>query len=138
MTKNKNSMPRLSLILIIFILPSCGDQQKQLSDKSETIEVTYVNWACDCADFIETKFYKENLNYEAKEEDCIFIEPAQLNNKVPDSFFSNNHFEKMLRLTGHFYTDKGVPENYDLKTPEKPREAKIFRYDRLEIVNKEK
>lgn len=111
----------------------CSDRPVKLSDKAETIEVAYINWACDCADFIETKDWKGN---EAREEDCIFIEPANPENKVPESFYSKNHFGKYLRLTGHFYTDKGIPAGYEQKTPEKPVRAKVFRYDKLEIIDK--
>ena len=106
---------------------------RKLTGKTETIEVSYVNWACDCADFIETKYYS-NPNYETREEDCIFIEPSKPELQVPDSFY-NNYFGKIVRLKGQFYTELGIPTNYEKKTDgEKPVKAKVFRYEEIEII----
>lgn len=114
------------VLIIIFglLLISCHQHPRHLSGKIEIIEVFYVNWACDCADFIETKFSKDNPDYETKEEDCIFIEPSNLKMKIPNDFFRENHFNYGLRLTGQFYLDQGVPKHYDRKTPEKLDKAK--------------
>jgi hypothetical protein len=43
----------------MFIL-SPFDRPWILSSERQTIEVTYINWACDCADFVETNKFKEN------------------------------------------------------------------------------
>lgn len=116
--------------------PTFFDRPSNLTAKTETIDVWYVNWACNCADFIETKYSKNNPDYETKEEDCIFIEPSDPSLTVPDSFYSKAHFEKKLRLTGQFYQNKGIPKSYEMKTPgEKPDKAKVFRYDKIEIID---
>jgi hypothetical protein len=128
---------QLSWLCSFLLIVSCSSQQPQkLSDKIETIEVGYVNWACDCANFIETRYYKASNNYEVKEEDCIYIEPSDTSIKIPDSYFDKGHFEKHLILTGRFYIDKGVPSTYDNKTPETPETAKVFRYTKFEFVKK--
>ena len=124
----------LTFVLGLLSLAGCNDQPTKLSGKTETIEVSYVNWACDCADFIETKFYRQNPNYEAREEDCVFIEPSMERNKIPDDYFDKGHFKYYLKLSGQFYVDKGFPNSYDRKTPEKPEKAKVFRYDSFELV----
>lgn len=130
------TLKRLTFTFGLIGLIACNDQPAKLSGKTETIEVAYINWACDCADFIETRFYKDNTNYEPKKEDCIFIEPANPGIKIPDNYFEKGHFENHLSLTGQFYIDKGVPNNYDSKTPEKPERAKVFRYDKFEYKRK--
>jgi hypothetical protein len=113
------------------------DKPGKLNTNIETIEVSYVNWACNCPDFIETKYYKQNLDYDTKEEDCIFIEPAYDSLKVPESFYIEDHFNHVLKLTGNFYAGKGIPESYEKKTDgEKPDRARIFRYYKIEIVEK--
>jgi hypothetical protein len=113
------------------------DRPTKLETKKETIEVTYVNWACDCADFLETKFYKNNPDYEAKEDDCIFIEPSEPSLTIPESYYSDDHFNKILRLTGHYYKNKGIPTSYEMKTVgEKPEKAKVFRYDKIEMIER--
>ena len=112
-----------------------------LSGKIETIEVTEVMWACDCADFIETKYYKNNPEYEVKEEDCIFIEAARPEVDIPESFFEKSYNEKgrinyALRLTGQFYKDKGISRTYRSKAAGGPDRARVFRYDSFKIIEK--
>ena len=104
------------------------DRPYFLSDKRETIEVSYIMWSCDCADFIETKYYHGDIR-EAREGDYIFIEAADSSLIVPGDFYVNG-----LRLTGEFYRKKGISRTYELKTEEKPEWARVFRYDKMEIV----
>ena len=127
---------KLTIIFGLFWLTSCNDQPAKLSGVTETIEVSYVNWACDCADFIETKFYNDDPQYEAKEEDCIFIEPSDINNKIPPVYYEKEHFDNYLKLSGQFYIDDGIPNSYDRKTPKKPQKARVFRYNSFELVRK--
>ena len=103
----------------------------------ETIEVSYINWACDCADFIDRRYYHDNPEYQAKEEDCIFIEASDIALEIPVDYYDNGHFESYLRLSGQFYEDKGIPDAYVQKTPDEPRKAKVFRYDSFELVPKD-
>jgi hypothetical protein len=114
---------------------SCSNQPTKISGVKETIEVSYVHLACDCANFIETKFYKHNTDYETREEDCIFIEPSNIKNKIPDLFFEKKHFGNYLKLTGQFYLDKGVPDSYERQMGS-PDKAKVFRYDSFKLVKK--
>jgi len=127
---------KLTSIFGLIWWTSCNNQPTKLSGKTETIEVSYINWACDCADFIETKFYSYNSEYEAKVEDCIFIEPSNKANKIPDDYYDKGNFDYYLKLNGQFYNDQGVPKSYDRKTPEKPKKAKVFRYDSFELIKK--
>ena len=71
----------LTYIFGFIWLTSCNDHATKLQGKSETIEIFYINWACDCAEFIKTIFYADNSEYEVKEEDCIYIEPRKSNHK---------------------------------------------------------
>jgi len=114
--------------------PTFLDRPFKLSATTETIELNYVNWACDCANFIETKHAQNDPNYETREEDCIFIEPANAKLKLPERYFEKGHFERKLRLTGQFYLKKGIPRFYEQKTPEKPVPARVFRYTEFEMV----
>ncbi len=127
---------KLTYIFGLIWLTSCSDQPTQLSGKTETLEVSYINWACDCPDFIDRKYYKDNPDYEAKEEDCIFIEPLDNDKKIPQEYYEKGHFKYYLKLRGQFYEDKGVPNSYDLKTPEKTKKGKVFRYDSFELAKK--
>lgn len=124
------------VLALCFGFTCCSVRPTKLSDKSEVIEVSYINWACNCADFIETKFYILNPKYEAKSEDCIFIEPADSGLRVSESFYIKDHFDKNLKLTGSFYLEKGVPDSYEQAVPGRPEKAKVFRYTKIEIIEK--
>ena len=76
-----------------------------------------------------------NPDYEINEEDCIFIEPANLNNLIPEEYYEN-HFNFYLQLTGQFYRNKGIPNSYERKTPLNPQKAKVFRYDNFDLIEK--
>ena len=116
--------------------PTFIDQPTELNAQMDTIHVGYVNWACDCANFYETNLYEKDNNYELKAEDCIFIEAADGINKIPKTFFDTIYRTRDLKLIGQFYLDKGIPTSYEMKTPEKPDYAKVFRYKSFEIINK--
>ena len=127
-------MMRSILFFAVLFQCSCSSNQpKQLSGKIETLDVMYINWACDCADFIEQGRYIDN---EPNDEDLFFIEPAHDSLKIPDEYFSTGHFDYYLRLSGQFYVDKGIPDSYEQKTPEKPEKARVFRYDSYELIKK--
>ena len=127
----------IAFIIYYFVTtPTIFDRPSGLTEEIKTIEVSYINWACDCPDFIETKYYKNNFSYKSKEEDCIFIESANPSINVPDNFYSKGHFEKHLRLTGQFYKKIGIPKAYKQKTSEKPDKANVFRYYKIEIIEK--
>jgi hypothetical protein len=117
-------------------VPTFLDEPKNLSGQIQTIEVYYVAWACDCPDWVETKYEKANRNYEIDEKDCIYITPTSEKVKIPDSFYFD-HFGKRVQLVGQFYTDKGIPTSYEMKTDEKPDKAKVFRYDKFKIIKSE-
>ena len=135
------------IILSLFILVIIGiglviynkfsitpvDRPWNLSGKEETIEVSYIRWACDCPNWIETKYYKKNPEYEAKAEDCIFIEAANPDSAIPEDFDEHKY---RLKLKGQFYIDQGISKDYSLKTPEKPQRAKVFRYESYELLKR--
>jgi hypothetical protein len=112
------------------------DRPWLISKDEETITLTYVNWACDCADFVETRHFQNSAVSEPQSEDYIFIEPSRPVLQLDSDFYSNKHFYSYIKLTGRFYVDKGIPESYELKTPEKPDHAKVFRYDKIEFIDK--
>lgn len=112
------------------------DFPRKLSGKTENIEVYNVMWACDCADFIETKHFTENPNYKGKDGDYFFIEAARPELVIPESFYRVGRFEYKLRLTGQFYVDIGISRTYERKISEhdKPEKARVFRYEKFEFV----
>ncbi len=113
-----------------FITPL--DYSYFLSEKQDTIEVTYVRWACDCANWLELKYFKNNPEYQTDDKDCIFIEPAYDSLQISDGF---SEYEYYLRLVGKFYNNKGIARGYQPEF-EKPDKAKVFRYTKVEMVKR--
>lgn len=105
-----------------------------LSKKTETIEVSYIMWACACANWLPIP--RENPEAEIKDTDCIFIEAAIPDLIVQDSFFDENQYKKKLRLTGSYYNDEGISRTYEMPTSQKPDKAKVFRYTKMEVIKR--
>jgi hypothetical protein len=125
-----------AVLFMSFALASCTSAPANLSDKTEVIEVFYVNWACDCPDFAEANSNTQNPDYEIREEDCFYIEAAHPDSAVPQAFYDSLHFDYRLKLRGSFYKDVGVPADYEAKTPERPEKGRVFRYTEYELVKK--
>lgn len=136
-TATKNSFSIFVLFLnISVILASCTSTPSNLSDKTEVIEVFYVNWACDCPDFAEANSNTQDPDYEISEEDCFYIEAAHPDSAVPQAFYDSLHFYYYLVLHGRFYKDMGVPDSYVPETSERPEPGRVFRYDAYKLVKK--
>jgi hypothetical protein len=110
------------------------DYPKNLSSEKETIEVTYVRWACACANWLPTEFADADI--ETQETECIFIEAANKDLIVSDSIIDKYSRTIKLRLTGSFYNDKGISRTYESPTSQIPDNARVFRYTTMEILNK--
>lgn len=124
------------LFLLLTVLPvACldGGRPGRLSQTEETIEVSYVNWACDCPDWIETRYVKESG--EVPETRCIYLEPATPEVSIPAEFYHERHLSQTLRLTGRFYRDKGIPAGYDPKTTGDIQSGKVFRYHAIAFID---
>ncbi len=107
------------------------DRPSTLSRKQETIEVIYIAWACDCANWFPLS---AQSNYPIRAQDCVFIDPASPALTVPDTFWQGEYGPKKLRLTGEFYLEEGIPGNYQMQF-QKPDRAKVFRYREMEIIH---
>lgn len=102
-----------------------------ISDKYETIEVTPQRWACDCADWLETRYLSQNVDEQLNEQRSIFIEAAPGRKKIPDGISL-----RRVQLYGRYYIDKGISRDYALKGDMRPTHAKVFRYDRYVVLEK--
>lgn len=112
------------------------DYPRNLSSKIDTIEVIYVAWACDCANWLPVP--RENQNEDVQSEDCIFITPSPDSLDIPQSFWGDefDYSNRKLRLIGSYYNTKGIPKDYDMNTEVKPDKAKVFRYTKVEVVKR--
>ena len=102
-----------------------------LSSTKMTIIATRVDWMCNCANFVDTSKYKTNSVTEPKDNDYFFIEPSHTDQLDRDYFIKN----KYVKLTGQFYIDKGIPEEFKLgHIEDKPDHARIFKVDKIEYL----
>jgi hypothetical protein len=119
--------PYLCLIPFIFLyfIPD------QLEEKEETLELTYLAWACECANWATpddiARYHDEG---DSLADLSIFIEPANESLQLPDTI---GYSGDIIKLTGHFYTKKGFPKGY--KSFEQPDRARVFQYTNYEIIH---
>jgi len=108
------------------------DRPLFLSGNKQTIIATRVDWMCNCAGFVDTTKYQTDPVTEPNDNDYFFIEAAQ-----PDEQWDRDHFIKnrYVRLTGQFYIDKGIPEEFNLgQMEDKPDHARVFKFDKIEYL----
>ncbi len=137
LSKNKCKRDSLRFALVV-ILPvffaallkfSVDFRNNELVGLEQSIELNYISWGCDCANWAEIKTMDKNLNdYHRLASTCYFIEPATDDLVLPDSFHvSDNH----IVFTGQFYRYPKFPKGY--YSQEHPDPALVFRYTAYEI-----
>jgi hypothetical protein len=123
-------MSRLLSLVTLFLLFSCDTNR--LEDKVQTIELEYIPWACDCANWSSA----EDIDtYHDNKDDSlailsIFVEPADPSLVLPDTI---GYINDRIRFTGQFYKAKGFPEGFT--SSEKGIKSRVFRYTKFEVLN---
>jgi len=103
---------------------------KNLEDSIQTLELEYISWACQCANWaIPSDIDKYNDTGNLSEH-SIFIESADNAIDLPDTLGYNGD---LIKFTGQFYKEKGYPKNYE-KTEESVDKARVFRYNKYQVV----
>lgn len=89
------------------------DYPYTLEDQEDTLDLTYIQWACACANWIPTSNFEvpsyANTDYS---KDCIFIESGHadlLVNEEPVKGYSS----KRIRVVGSFYKNEGISRDYE-------------------------
>jgi len=120
-------MKVLVLITLVSVF-SCKHSKGELEKQVQTLELSYVSWACDCANWATAsdlhKYEGDNLA-----DHCIYVEPALPSLTLPDSI---GYDGDRVRFIGQFYTDKGFPEGYS--SQENPDPARVFRYTNYQVL----
>lgn len=110
------------------------DYPKILNSGEDTLEVTYIAWACACPNWLPTQ-YLAIPNYSTTENtgDCIFIEAANKKIRIPEAYHVGGNGNR-IRLIGQYYEDEGISRDYIQQTSELPQKARVFRYRQVELV----
>lgn len=113
-----------------FLIPTLFSCANHLEEKEQTIELEYIAWGCDCANWAQPAdivTYQEAADTLAKR--SVFIEPAVASLELPDTLgFSGD----IIAFTGSFYQRKGFPKGYS--SGEHPDRARVFRYTSFKIL----
>jgi hypothetical protein len=119
-------------MLISITLYACESNDKgQLKSEIETLELTYIAWACDCANWASAESMAKHP-HNADDSLAImslFIEPADSSLVLPDTL---GYSGDKIRFTGSFYEYRGFPENY--RSIENPDKARVFRYTHYQVL----
>ena len=124
-------MKIIALIFTVFLVMGCSNfQTKGLESNTQTIELEYIAWACDCANWATPKDIEK---FSGKEDSLaqrsVFIEPTDKVLQLPDTLGYNGD---RIQFTGQFYVNKGYPEDYE--SEQKPEKAKVFRYTGYTVI----
>lgn len=136
----------IGIIVLAIATSNCGtigvegevtssDFPKELGLQADTIEITYIAWACTCPNWLPDEYFDlDNDKLSEKPEDyCIFIEAEQAEMKIPDEYQLGG-YRNRIRLIGRYYKDKGISRDYEQQTPQKPEKARVFRYSHVEVI----
>jgi hypothetical protein len=118
---------------LLFLSPLAYKQYhiNDLEAKKETITLSYISWACDCANWVTPEqMNKYSDNIESLSKLCVNIEAADKKHAIPYNLYSNN---TVIKLTGKFYKYRKLPntgtdEFYVAK-------ARTFRYDSYKVIS---
>jgi len=107
------------------------DYSYQLEEEKDSLDLSYIHWACACANWLEVSKFPKTENEEIQAEDCLFIEAASAQNILPDSL---QYSQQVIRLYGSFYQQPGISRDYEKPTSQKPEAARVFRYDSFKML----
>ena len=105
-----------------------------MDGKTQTLDLQYIVWGCACANWITTKDYIKYQNTGKLSEHCIFIEPADSTQYLPER---DSTLISRVRVTGQFYIRKDYPKGY-FKTEEEVEKAPVFRYTKHKVITRKK
>ncbi len=115
-------------VYLILVLTAFQCSKKYETEK-QTLELEYIAWACDCANWAKSEDIQKYSDYDQLADSCIYVEPATDAIKLPDSLGFNGD---IVQFVGQFYTYRGYPKFY--KSIEWTKKAKVFRYTEYKVI----
>ena len=100
----------------------------KLKSELDTIEVTYMSFACDCPNWHDLSQKPENAEPSMSPTYGYYIEPASKELELTDRIR-----QCTVRLIGRHYTTQGWPKDFDHTDPDPPT-GNVFRYYAYEMV----
>lgn len=102
----------------------------ELKSELDTIEVTYMNFACDCPDWYDVTLAPapENAEPDMSPEYGYYIESASKNLRLTEQIH-----QCTVRLIGRHYKKEGLPKDTEFTDPDPPA-GNVFRYYAYEMI----
>lgn len=121
---------------------AAAESREDLFPKMDTLELTYMAYACDCQQWVDSREYhrisehnrrcKSSTAYLELNTDThgYYIEPADSSLQLKWNMEVSNN---KLRFIGRLHQQKGFPEGETFQDPNPPK-GKVFRYYGFEIL----
>jgi hypothetical protein len=128
MIQRKSILVGFAALLLLTCITGC---KNELGTKVETLELHYITWGCECANWATPEDIDrfENSADDSLALYSIFLEPASPELELPDTIGWNND---VIRVTGTFYKRRGFPRDYVSFMP--VDKARVFRYTSYAII----
>ena len=110
-----------------------SDATNILEKKVQNLELEFIIWDCSCANWITSEDRMKYYTKEKLQAHCMYIEPADASLKLKDSAFQFDR--NNIKVTGQFYVKEDYPKG-TVEIDEPQVKAKVFRYTKIEIINK--
>ncbi len=119
-----------------------NEKRADLNEDTDTLELTYIAYACDCQHWVDSREYKRvsehNRNCKSSREykevnldtHGYYLEPADSSLEIKWNAVVNNN---RYRFIGRLHKQKGLPEGETFQDPDPPK-GKVFRYYGFEIL----
>jgi hypothetical protein len=104
--------------------------KKELSDKTDTIIVSYAAIACSCPQWFETKF--QNIAF-LEGVERFYLEPTNKDLINANSLWDGTHLPLTLEVVGTFSKEKEEPVMHQTKGA--TEKARIFWYEKITVLS---
>jgi hypothetical protein len=104
------------------------EARPELESGIDTIEVTYMNFACDCPNWHDLALAPENPTSDMSPDYAYYIEPASKELVLTDLIR-----QCTVRLIGRHYKNQGLPKDTEFTDPHPPA-GNVFRYYAYEMA----
>lgn len=119
------------VFFLVFVVSLSCNFKGGLEERETTIEMCYVVWGCECANWAPIDVLKDTNRALPLDQYTCFIEPANVNNQLSNDTigFSNDR----VLFTGRFYENEGYPADFTSSQWDVEK-AKVFRYTNYKIL----
>ncbi len=132
--ESENTTLQYNEISLIKSLPEliANDHKDALSAELDTMELTYMAYACDCPSWVQLNEHdqKTGLKTGLAVDSSYYIEPADTSLLIDNRLMVAGN---TIRFIGRKYMNKRIPDNAEFTDPEPPSGI-VLRYYSYQVV----